>query len=259
MTTYNKASLKTYFETNDVPAGSDYANLIDSQVNLVETAVQSMAGPLSTTELITPQVSATSINVTGKMSAQSICVETLSANTFNAANFLTISSRAGETGTTLTTDGSANSYWDGASTGLVYGEFQAHEISQVIVISAQSVPHMVISSALAGGLCNNTSFAGHQLTVQKKGVYEVNWSMSIDASAAAAIQGGITINDVAVTSKGVSHAYVAVGEQANAIFSTALVSCAVSAAIGLYVENHTGAANLTVGHVALAAHMVGGV
>lgn len=74
MTTYNKTTLKTYFETNDVPAGTDYANLIDSNVNLVETAEQAMAGPLSATEFIAPKVSAASLTVSGTMSAARINV-----------------------------------------------------------------------------------------------------------------------------------------------------------------------------------------
>jgi len=65
MTTYNKTTLKTFFETGDVPSGTDYANLIDSQINIVETGVQVMGGPLNTTELITTRVSATDVNVTG--------------------------------------------------------------------------------------------------------------------------------------------------------------------------------------------------
>lgn len=64
MTNYNKATLATFFAQGDVPQGSDYANLINSQVNLVETAIQAMAGPLSTTELDTPLVSAATVNVT---------------------------------------------------------------------------------------------------------------------------------------------------------------------------------------------------
>lgn len=65
MTTYNKATLKTFFQTNDIPDGSDYANLIDSQVNIVETSVQSMGGPLYTPELITNRVSASNISLGG--------------------------------------------------------------------------------------------------------------------------------------------------------------------------------------------------
>lgn len=64
-TTYNKSTLSTFFAQGDIPSGTDYQNLIYSQVNLVETAEQDMAGPLGTTKLITPRVSAAALNVTG--------------------------------------------------------------------------------------------------------------------------------------------------------------------------------------------------
>lgn len=91
MTTYNKNSLKTFFEQGDKPTGSDYANLIDSQVNIVETSVQMMGGALQTTELITPRVSATNINVTGTMSAASFIVNSISANILNVGTSANIS------------------------------------------------------------------------------------------------------------------------------------------------------------------------
>lgn len=59
MTTFNKSSLQNIWINGFVPQGSDYTNLIQSQVNIAETAEQDMAGALSTTELITPKVSAT--------------------------------------------------------------------------------------------------------------------------------------------------------------------------------------------------------
>lgn len=64
MTTYNKATLKTFFETGDVPVGQDFANFIDSYVNIVETVPQSLAGPLSATELNSALVSAANGNFT---------------------------------------------------------------------------------------------------------------------------------------------------------------------------------------------------
>ncbi len=79
MTTYNKTTLKTFFETGDVPGGADYANLIDSCLNIVETGVQTMGGALQPTELITPRVSATNVNVTGTLSV---------AGVFSAVNFV---------------------------------------------------------------------------------------------------------------------------------------------------------------------------
>lgn len=81
MTTYNKQTLATFFETGDVPTGNDYANLIDSQVNIVETSIQAMAGALSTTELITPRVSAVNANITGTLSAGNFAV-----NSFTITN-----------------------------------------------------------------------------------------------------------------------------------------------------------------------------
>lgn len=63
MTNFNKATLAATFAQGDIPQGSDFSNLIYSQVNLVETAIQQMAGPLGTTELDAALVSATSINV----------------------------------------------------------------------------------------------------------------------------------------------------------------------------------------------------
>lgn len=65
MTQYSKATLTTFFQQNDVPQGTDYANLISSYVNQVDTAEQAMAGALNTTELIASRVSAGILNVTG--------------------------------------------------------------------------------------------------------------------------------------------------------------------------------------------------
>lgn len=81
MTSYNQATLKTFFETGDVPFGSDYANLIDSFVNTVDTSNQMMAGSLTPTELITARVSATNANVTGTLSAGTFAINNLSITT----------------------------------------------------------------------------------------------------------------------------------------------------------------------------------
>ena len=64
MTTFSRTSLKSFFETGDVPSGSDYANLIDSCLNLVDTSAQTIASPIIPTELITARVSAGNITST---------------------------------------------------------------------------------------------------------------------------------------------------------------------------------------------------
>lgn len=81
MTTYNKQTLGQFFQDNDVPAGQDFQNLIDSQINIVETSVQAMGGSLNTPELITAKVSATNVNITGILSAASQSVNTLTVTT----------------------------------------------------------------------------------------------------------------------------------------------------------------------------------
>lgn len=90
MTTYNKTSLKTFFETNDVPSGTDYANLIDSQVNIAETAEQQMSGALNTTELITPRVSANNVNITGILSANSLVLNSISVSSVIVVGNITV-------------------------------------------------------------------------------------------------------------------------------------------------------------------------
>lgn len=78
MTTYNKTNLKTFFEQADIPSGTDYANLIDSQVNIAETSEQSMASNLKVPKLITPLVSATTGDYT-TLNATTLNVTTVSS------------------------------------------------------------------------------------------------------------------------------------------------------------------------------------
>ncbi len=88
MTVYNKSTLQTFFQQGDVPQGTDYANFIDSCVNMAETTIQTIQGPLNPTELITPTVSAGNGVFTGNLSVSG----TLSAATFS---FDSISASAG--------------------------------------------------------------------------------------------------------------------------------------------------------------------
>jgi hypothetical protein len=74
MTAISRVTLKGVFENGDVPTQSDYENLIDSSLNLVDTTAQSMAGPLSTTVLTAPEVSAGDVNATGRVSASAMNV-----------------------------------------------------------------------------------------------------------------------------------------------------------------------------------------
>lgn len=79
MTTANKATLKALFQTGDVPVGQNYSDWIDSDVNLVETATQVMAGALSSPELMGALVSAGNINSTGTLTYNLLQYGTVSA------------------------------------------------------------------------------------------------------------------------------------------------------------------------------------
>lgn len=113
MTTYNKTTLKTFFQTGDRPTGTDYANFIDSYINIVETTTQTMAGALNPTELITPRVSATTIFATNNI----ICNTMISAGNINASGIVSA--------TTVDADnliaGTANFFNDiSATNGTIY-------------------------------------------------------------------------------------------------------------------------------------------
>lgn len=64
MTAQTPTTLKTAFENGDTPQGSDFANLIDSSINVATSAEQAIDSNLKTTkELIAARVSADSIGV----------------------------------------------------------------------------------------------------------------------------------------------------------------------------------------------------
>lgn len=113
--TANKASLQALFQTGDIPTGTDYSNFIDSCVNVAETSAQTVQSPLIITEVITPRVSATNVNVTGILSANVANIETLRLSAVSAASVNAVVARFGAGGTftvsggiTASTDISAN-------------------------------------------------------------------------------------------------------------------------------------------------------
>lgn len=108
MTNLAKSSLKAFFVQSAVPTGTDYANLIDSQVNIAEASAQTMQGALNATEFIAPRVSATNVNVTGiltiggvlsagnasmdRISVSAVIASTVSASSVNVAGAVSAAS-----------------------------------------------------------------------------------------------------------------------------------------------------------------------
>lgn len=144
MTTYNRTTLKGFFEQGDVPTGTDYANLIDSCVNMVETGVQTLGGALNPTELIAGRVSAGTGVFTGTMTITGITsVGTLYADQINAASIGAITTSA------LTVNGDIT-----ASSGKIIAS--AANISNKLTAGAGSFAGLV--SADAGLVVNNGLF-----------------------------------------------------------------------------------------------------
>lgn len=127
MTTYNKNTLKTFFAQGDIPQGSDFANLIDSQINMVETAEQSLSGPLTIPGVTTPRISAATANFTATVSAVSINIAGIvSAQGLNATGIVSA------LGVSVSMDVSA----DGGSIHGSAGSFQNELLRSVTIISA---------------------------------------------------------------------------------------------------------------------------
>lgn len=144
MTSYNSQTLKTFFESGDVPQGSDYANLIDSYVNIVNTGPQSMAGALQSTELIASRVSAGNANLTGTLTVagQTTFNGSLSLTAVSATSIAVSGKISGGSGsfTSIVSAASLNVTGDvSAATGTVYASAQrvtGGSYRTVLVVSA---------------------------------------------------------------------------------------------------------------------------
>lgn len=69
MAIQTRATLKAYFETNDVMTAQSFADLIDSQVNLGGATAQTLNSDLTLPNLIATNVSAQNMGLTGRLDA----------------------------------------------------------------------------------------------------------------------------------------------------------------------------------------------
>lgn len=184
MTTFNRTTLKTFFETGDVPNGNDYANLIDSCLNMVETGPQNIAGAFGTTELVASRVSAGPTNLTGTLtvagitSAQDVWAETIHASAFNipVANLtsLTVSggilrsplivSAAGSTQATAAPLGTvgvirAKGIVDGSTTGFLLGANQGGNQQTIWIEENTSCNLYPCTGGQINALASNAAFS----------------------------------------------------------------------------------------------------
>ena len=85
MANQTKSVLKGYFETGDSPSQAQYADLIDSKLNLAETGVQIAAGTISSS-ILDASVSLKSINITASNNISAS--GTITANTLTSNNIV---------------------------------------------------------------------------------------------------------------------------------------------------------------------------
>lgn len=149
MTTLNKSSLQAVFAQGDVPQGTDFANLIQSQVNLAETVLQSMAGALQATKLAAPTVSAANINVTGLFTPANISTGIVSAASVNLSGNAKVSTLS--VGTTVS-----------AQTLNVTGDVQA--ATGQVIASAATIANGVFQGVGIVSAVGTAQATGAQLT-----------------------------------------------------------------------------------------------
>lgn len=147
MTVFNKASLQSFFEQGDVPSGTNYADFIDSCVNMAETTVQAIAGPINPTELIAAQVSAGNgvftggVRIDGMLSAANVTLSDVTVSGINATRIGVAVLSAGIIGvTTINLVGNMNSTGNiSASAASVYasaGRFTSGLVVGTATVSA---------------------------------------------------------------------------------------------------------------------------
>lgn len=178
----NKATLASFFETGDVPSAAQFADMINSSVNLFETVDQNMAGALITTQLVTPQVSATNVNVTGTLTAananftvNTLTASTVSANRGNYSSGVSVNGPVSANSVNVTGDVSA-------ATGTVYASAHRGQsyYSNVTVVSAAGTTQA--TGALLGlsgvirakGIVNDAT-TGFLLLANQVGLEQTIW------------------------------------------------------------------------------------
>lgn len=101
MTAKTRTALYAAFETGDIPQGSDYADLIDSSVNLLDTGNQAISGSLtvsgdvSAASVTTSSLSLTNLTASGTVSLGTTSVSTLTSSGAVTAPTATINNIVG--------------------------------------------------------------------------------------------------------------------------------------------------------------------
>jgi hypothetical protein len=143
-----------------------------------------------------------------------------------------------------------------------YGEMYANNIGQVVTILSKDV-YVQVPAGLSEGLNSGFTFQNaRELKCLVAGVYQIHWSMSMQATAQSTeIEGAVLLNWSApngAQAKGTAHAEVSIGgvNRPETISGTLILALAVNDLISLGVSNHTDAADVNLQHASLTLRRI---
>lgn len=191
----------------------------------------------------------------------------------DTVNLKTTTIGDGGASTYLTVDGSGNTWWIGAGTGLPYGHMYVDGTQSIIVALTLNTPTEIeddgTTSAEDGWLAGDlnlitfpTGGTEHYITVTKAGVYSINWNISFKMVTGAAntqIHMGLAVDGTAIRDKCEAHRTIS----NNIDTGNAAGSCLVDLPNGneelsIWMENTTNSNDAEVVHGSLVAVQVGG-
>lgn len=160
----------------------------------------------------------------------------------------------------------SDTYWDGAGSGLPYGEIYGYNVSSTITISGTGIANKVQITAFAANGESNLTTPDHDndhITIQKTGKYMVTVSITIEsAGAGLASDIGISIfkNNGATEFQNL-HCHrrlVGGGVDAGSCSISGIASLAANDTIEMWIWNDTNTDDVVVDDVTLSLVQIGG-
>jgi hypothetical protein len=177
-------------------------------------------------------------------------------------------SSAGAPTTYLAIEPSADTYFVGSGAGFPFGHAYGFELTQTITVASADTWYE-LTAGLSSGNVNNVTFGGnHYLSVDKAGMYNVEWSASIETNTAdQELMGSITVNsadhNVALNSESTNaksaanHATVVSANKAISLSGSAILSLSATDQVSLIFLNKTLATDIVVEHAVITLSQKG--
>jgi hypothetical protein len=146
--------------------------------------------------------------------------------------------------------------------GLAFGSMYTNTQIAVVLTNANTWYEVDGATAWTTGLLHNCTFTDPEITVVYAGMYEVEWDMSIDFSAAPGasqqVEGGIMINGT-IQNPGQGHRTIANSTDTGSFSGHAILDLAVDDDVSLALNNNSAAGKtIHVEHGNLVLHQLGG-